>query len=140
MSHLKRMWEVTDPMPADLLDRVRSVVRLEVDELELFRLLEDTTLAGARGDERARVITFELADTTMIVNVTPADDDGVRLDGWLDPPNPCVVELQTGGGVIPAEVNDEGRFVVARAPAGPGRLMVRSRDGARVASTPVLDL
>ena len=69
---LARMWDVRDPMPDDLVEKV--LVAIETEDLdteyELLHLMERTReLAGARGEGEALTIAFSGGSFSLLLRV-----------------------------------------------------------------------
>jgi hypothetical protein len=122
---LRECHEAMDPMPGSLVERSLFALALQDLDAEVFRLAESYELepAGARGEE-ARVVTFDSDSLTVMIRIHP-QDRVVRIDGWLAPPQPCRVELRTGGRVLSTGADEEGRFVLDQVPRGLAQLVVR---------------
>src|SRR5439155_4878886 len=118
LGDLRDLYGVLDPVPADLVDRVRFTLALDDLDVEVIRLREETglDLAGVRGDEESRTITFDSDSLTVMISILPLGRDEVRLDGWLAPPAAHRVELRSAHGDFATDADDEGRFVIDRVP------------------------
>lgn len=115
------VFRAADPVPAGLTDNIKfalSVQALHAEVAELQRLGAES--AVARSDyTRTETMTFSAATLSVMVTLSPIDDDEVRVDGWVTGhDSPVVVELRTTTGTITAEVDDDGRFTVESAPRG----------------------
>jgi hypothetical protein len=106
---LRRMWESVDPAPADLADRALFLLDLENVEVELSRMTE-LDLAGARGEETARTVTFDSDHVTVMVTLSGPPAGPRRLDGWITPPAALRVEARTRSGSTVTVADDSGRF------------------------------
>ena len=141
---MRELWQEEDPVPADLAERISFVLSLEDIEVELLRL-ESQQLVGARGEERARTVTFTSESLTVMVTLGPTTTVGVRLDGWIAGGGGLRVELRSGGGVLTTDADAEGRFVLESVPPGLVQLAFLPTPGAvtaltRVVVTPALEL
>jgi hypothetical protein len=140
LAALGRLQDALDPMPEDLVDRVRFSLELEHLDAEVARLVEQS-LEGVRGPaevaEQARTIIFESSTVTVMVTVTLLDDDLVRVDGWLSPEGEYRVELRTPKEQHRTESDVLGRFVIDTAPRGIFRLVIRAPKG-RPGNPPVV--
>jgi hypothetical protein len=121
------LFDTVDPVPAGLVGRITFAMALDHLDAEVSRMSEqrDSDLALARGEERSRTITFESVSLTVMITVTEAPDGRLRFDGWCVPTGPHHIELRTDGGLIRADADDQGRFVVPRVPAGLAQLVIR---------------
>jgi hypothetical protein len=93
------MWEMADPVPADLADRALFTLQLEDLEFELMRLHDTLAPLGARGPETVSTVTFAAESLTVMVTVTDSGPHRRRIDGWLAPGAALRVELRTPRGV-----------------------------------------
>jgi hypothetical protein len=145
---IRALFERVDPMPADLPERVRFSLAMRGLESELARLVteEDPRLVGARGTEQSRTVTFDSASLSIVIRIEENENDSVRIDGWLAPPQPRAIELQTSAETLSVSSDDQGRFAFAEVPRGTARLVVvgtaarDQRDGGPSVVTPALVL
>ena len=56
---------------------------------------EDPRLVGARGTEQSRTVTFDSASLSIVIRIEENKNGSVRIDGWLAPPQPREIEMQT---------------------------------------------
>src|SRR6204780_461910 len=98
-------------MPAGLPERVRFSLAMPGLESELARPVpeEDPRLVGARGTEQSRTVTFDSASLSIIVRIEENKNGSVRIDGWLAPPQPREIEMQTSGGTLSVSSDERGR-------------------------------
>jgi hypothetical protein len=131
LSRVRSLFEVTDPMPADLVDQVRFTVALAGLEAEVAEL---TTAASsepalARGTpEEIRTITFDSRALTIMIRIDSNADGTARVDGWLAPPRCCQVEIAIMGESVTARADEDGRFAFPSVPRGTVRFVVRPPD------------
>jgi hypothetical protein len=121
------LFEVIDPMPTELPDRIRLALALRDLEAELARFAspaEEGALA-ARGAEQSRIVTFDSDSLTIMIRVDANLDGTVRVDGWLAPPQRHSVEMKTTDRSITVTADELGRFVFYSVPRGCARLIVR---------------
>src|SRR5262245_11578771 len=73
LGDLRSLYGAIDPVPADLVDRVRFALALDDLDVEVVRLREETglDLAGVRGDEESRTITFDSDSLTVMISIRP---------------------------------------------------------------------
>ncbi len=119
------LFAAVDPIPDGLVERVRFALALEDIDAEVACMREELATA-ARGEERSRTITFDSDSLTIMVTVSPAPGDEVRLDGWLAPPGEHRVELRTSTGQLSTEADERGCFVLRHVPRGLAQLVVRT--------------
>lgn len=68
------LWRRFDPMPDDLLARVKFAIELDTTDVEVMQATEAREPAAVRVDERPRLITFDSESVTIM----RWPDDGVR--------------------------------------------------------------
>ena len=126
---VRELYDQLDPMPTGLVDRVRFAVALEHMDAEVAKLVEADALTGVRAAlgtaEEARTIIFESKTVTVMVSVSPAGGDMVRIDGWLTPEEPYRVEVRTPDTQFQTTADATGRFSVAELPRGVFRMVIR---------------
>lgn len=118
LAEIARLYERIDPMPPDLVDRIGFMLTLADMEIELARLtVESRVPVGARGEERARTVTFSSDSLTVMVTITPTDA-GCRIDGWIAPGAAIRVELRSDRGNHDVIADVDGRFDFVDVPSG----------------------
>lgn len=111
LAELARLYDVIDPMPADLVERIGFTLTLAHMEIELARLtVESKVPVGARGEERARTVTFSSESLTVMVTITPTAHGECRIDGWIAPGAALRVELRSDRGSNDVLADVDGRF------------------------------
>jgi hypothetical protein len=123
---IRALFERVDPMPADLPERVRFSVAMRGLESEVARLVteEAPQLVGARGTEQSRTVTFDSASLSIIIRIEENKNGSVRIDGWLAPPQPREIEMQTPAETLSVSSDEQGRFAFGEVPQGTARLVV----------------
>jgi hypothetical protein len=93
---VRELFGRADPMPADLPERIRFSLAMRDLEAEVARLIaaEQQPLAGVRGAERSRTITFDSDSLTIMIRIDANRDGTVRIDGWLAPAQRREIEMQ----------------------------------------------
>lgn len=145
---LRQIFELTDPMPAGLAERITFSLLMRDLEAEVARLgaEDDPRLLGAaRGAEQSRTITFDSTSLTIMIRIDSDEDGTVRIDGWLAPPQRREIEIQATASTLRVFSDEQGRFVFTDVPRGTARLSVRpgppTSDGSgRSVVTPALVL
>jgi hypothetical protein len=143
LDSIREMFQATDPMPADLPERIRFCLALCDLEMEVARLTEreDQPAAAARGMEQSRTVTFDSYSLTILIRIDANQDGTVRIDGWLAPPQRREIEMKTAAAPLRVSSDQQGRFAFARVPRGTAQLIVRGHQGAeRSVITPALIL
>jgi len=140
LAAVRTMWETADPMRPDLVDRVRFAIELDDVDIELSRLVETSSLVGARSDEFTRLVTFQSDSLTVMITLEQGVDGTTRIDGWLTPAACRRIELRCPAGPRSAESDDTGRFSFDAVPAGSVRLVVHDAGSAHRVITPTFEL
>jgi hypothetical protein len=131
LGRLRALWADTDPVPADLAERILFTLDLENVEFELLRLHDVLEPVGARGHETARTVTF--GSDSLTVMVTLSGPGGPRrVDGWIAPAAALRVELRTARGTRETVADPDGRFAFTEVPAGLTQLVLHPTPGAEV--------
>jgi hypothetical protein len=129
LAMIRSMFESADPVPADLVDRIRfsaALADLERDlDHELARLIAEEAELVRGAAEESRTITFDSSSLTIMIRIDSNMDGTVRVDGWLAPPRRCQVEITLAGGPVTTDADADGRFVFPSVPRGTARFVVR---------------
>lgn len=128
---LAALYEQLDPLPDDLVERLKFGITLDALHAEIAQLQRSTELTGVRGDDvsQAQTVTFTSPSATAMVSIAVLPADRVRVDGWLAPAGPVEVELRLVGQAIRVLADDEGRFVFADVSRGLAQFVLRRLDG-----------
>lgn len=137
---VRQVLDAADPMPSDLVERVRFAIDLEDVDVEVSRLVEMPVLAGARSDEFARLVTFQSDSLTIMVTLEQGTDGTTRIDGWLTPAACRRIEVRCTSGPLSTESDDTGRFSLAAVPAGNVRLVVHDSGSTLRVITPTIQV
>ncbi|MFD4670013.1 hypothetical protein ACFWNN_09775 [Lentzea sp. NPDC058450] len=113
LGRIHDLWEQVDPAPGELAAHTAFACAFATPDDEIARAVRHPRTAGARGDEEARLITFEARSLTLTLSITAESGDTVRLDGWITSARGCPVELRTAAGVRTTEADGNGRFSFA---------------------------
>jgi len=133
LAELARIYEQIDPVPEGLVERIGFTLTLAHLEIELARLIAETREpVGARGEERARTVTFSSDSLTTMVTITPQNAGKFRIDGWLAPGAPLAVELRTDRGNLRTTADEDGRFEFVEVRGGLVQLVIHPTDGCDV--------
>ena len=126
LDRIRELFEATDPMPADLPERICFSLALRDLEIEMARLAEEDQLTvAARGTEQSRTITFDSDSLTVMIRIEANRDGTARVDGWLAPPQRRELEMKTSTDALSTASDEQGRFAFARVPHGTAQLIVR---------------
>ncbi len=132
LAALRDMWEIGDPMPPDLPDRVLFALELENLPYELLRIRPMAEPVGARGDERTDTVTFASDSLTVMLALSGLALPSRALDGWIAPGAALRVELRPESGVLSARADRHGRFAFTKVPPGLAQLVIHPTEGAGV--------
>ncbi len=128
---MRGIYEVGDPVPPSLIDRVKFAITLDDLEAEVARLQREAVpeLAAARSDDvlKAHTVTFTSETLTTMVTITPLASGGVRLDGWASPGGGLDVELRVGEASHHTVADEDGRFVFEEVARGLAQFVLRPR-------------
>jgi len=97
LATIRAVFEIVDPMPPDLPERIRfSLALRDLDaELARFASAEEELALAARGAEESRTITFDSDSLTIMIRIDGNADGTVRVDGWLAPPQRRPIDIKT---------------------------------------------
>jgi len=152
---LRTMWELHDPMPADLVDKVLVAIATEdLDaEYELLHLMERAhELVGTRGAGDAYTVTFSRGEFSLLLRVGTrheGDTERRRVDGWVTPPRPMTVKAAQAEHSWEATADASGRFEFADLPGGltrfwlsddPEGIEASDDEASRAFATPAFEL
>ncbi|WP_410609712.1 hypothetical protein [Amycolatopsis sp. lyj-109] len=137
LQQVRELWTAVDPPPPLLADWVLFALEPTTADVEIFRAGGRRELAGARGEECTRSITFSGTRRTVVLTLTPSTEDTVRVDGWIAPPGALPVELRTGKRLLSTTSDERGRFAFDQVEHGQVQLVVRD-DGTTLTPAIVL--
>jgi hypothetical protein len=120
---LRELTARVDPVPPDVVDAARSAIAWRRMDAELAELLYDSVedqaaLAGVRSEGGPRLLTFEAAEISVELEVTPSGDER-RLVGQIVPPGEARLQVRHPAGVVEVTADALGRFATGALPAGP---------------------
>lgn len=116
LEEVRRLYDATDPVSGDLVDRIRFSLALdemfeEVAGMTRVPLEALTVRSEQAAGTRTDTLTFSAQRLTSMVTVSRLGRGRLRLDGWLAPPGECRVRLRIQGGDPRETVADQdGRF------------------------------
>jgi hypothetical protein len=139
LAELRALAEVADPLPPEVTFAAKGSFawrRVDADlaELTFDSLLEDAALAGVRGADTVRLVTFEAGDVSVEVEITEAGDRR-RIIGQLVPPQMAQVEIRTEADHREVDADELGRFAADQLPPGPASLRCRLSSTGRMVET-----
>lgn len=112
---VREAYETAEPVPADLVERVRFAVALDAMFEEVAAMtrvpLDELAVRSESTGVRTETLTFSADRLTAMVTVTSSPGGRLRLDGWIAPPTLLRVVLRLqGGGEQALTADEEGRF------------------------------
>jgi hypothetical protein len=135
LGELRAMYEDLDPVPDDLVERVKFSLALD----EMFEEVAGMTRVpmeelAVRGEStpgtRTETLTFSAERLTAMVTVSRTSPGRLRIDGWLAPSESCRVRLRIQGAASRDTVSDDdGRFSFEDLDEGFGQLSFHPRAG-----------
>ena len=134
VAELRELFIQADPVPPTVTELAKASLgwrRLDAELAELLTdsLLDDATLAGARGGEEGlpvRSVRFRARASTIDIDVS-IDGPERLLMGQITPPVNAQVEIQTTSRTIASVESDElGRFRAKLPTGGLIRLVVKA--------------
>lgn len=127
LSMLAGLYDLIDPVPADLVDRLQFSITLDALNAELAELQQLPEAALASRGEQASVVktlTFASDSLTTMVAISPDGPDRLRIDGWIAPAAEAVIELHQGTLTRRVSADADGRFVFEDVAHGLTRFVV----------------
>jgi hypothetical protein len=116
LEEVRALYDTTDPVPEDLVERIHFSLALDEMFDEVARMTRVPLDAMAvRGEQstgtRTETLTFSADRLTAMVTVSRVAPGRLRLDGWLAPPQAFRVRIRVQGGAEREVFADEqGRF------------------------------
>lgn len=141
LDSIAKLYTELDPVPDGLAESIVVAIALDSLDAELAQLQSQVLEpAGARGVESGQIqsLTFSSSSLVLLIKITRASPDRVRIDGWAAPGAQAVVELVQDGAVDQTVADQDGRFVFDDVPHAPTRFVVHPAEPgqARVVGTP----
>jgi hypothetical protein len=116
LGELRGLYDETDPVPQDLVERVKFSLALD-EMFEEVAAMTRVPLEGlaVRGEPsagtRTETLTFSAERLTAMVTVSRLGPGRLRIDGWLAPTESCRVRLRIQGASSQETLSDDdGRF------------------------------
>lgn len=128
LAGIRSLYEVADPVPADLNERLKFALTVQALHAEVAELVQ-TPLVASRSVEElddaelAQTITFTSGSLSLMVSLADATVDSVTVDGWVTRGG-AGIELQVGNHIFEATADANGRFVLDAIPRGPGHFVI----------------
>jgi hypothetical protein len=143
LDRVRHLHEVMDPVPADLVDRVKFAMSVAALEAELAEIVTSATLQTVRGTEydRADTVTFASEGLSVMVTIEHARSTRADIAGWVSEGD-VEVELRERGRTRTTMVDDEGRFTFTGVERGLVNFVLRRRSDTEAAPiiTPAIEL
>ncbi|MGN6575976.1 MAG: hypothetical protein ACTHKG_09820 [Nocardioides sp.] len=117
LDEIGTMLDVVDPVPTDLVERVRFALALDevFEEVAAISRVPQDALA-VRSDlaeaVRTETLTFTADRLTAMVTISPTGRGRVRVDGWVSPAGVRRVSLRMQGSDEGVRTDEGGRFAV----------------------------
>jgi hypothetical protein len=153
LGELRATYDALDPVPEDLVERVKFSLALDEMYEEVARMtrvpLEELAVRGdPTPGTRTETLTFSAERLTAMVTVSRTGPGRLRLDGWLAPSETCRVRLRIQGASTRETVSDQdGRFSFEDLDEGFGQLSFHpledesgDDDGQNAVVTPLFQL
>jgi hypothetical protein len=147
LEEVARVFDQVDPVPPDLVDRVRFSLALDEMYSEVARITRMSVDALAVRSEptaevRTETLTFSADELTVMVSISRGGRTGLRIDGWVAPPAPTTVQLRLQDETRELVTDESGRFVLEEVPDGFAQMTFRplSDEDRGSVVTPVFEL
>jgi hypothetical protein len=139
---LRRVHQDLDPVPDDLVDRVKFAMTVAALEADVAEIVSSATLESVRGTDydRADTVTFASGGLSVMVSIEHGATTRVDIVGWVSEAG-VEVELRERGRTRTTVVDDEGRFTFAGVERGLVNFLLRRTDStAPPIITPAIEL
>ncbi|WP_148573433.1 carboxypeptidase regulatory-like domain-containing protein [Nocardioides caldifontis] len=146
LQEVAALYEQVDPVPPDLVDRVKFSLALDEMFSEVARITRLPVDAMAVRSEptaevRTETLTFSTDELTVMVSVSRGGRAGLRIDGWVAPAGVTTVQLRLRDETRELVTDESGRFVLEGLPEGFAQMTFRSsREERGSVVTPVFEL
>ncbi len=132
LGRVGRLYDLVDPVPADLVDRLQFAITLDALQVEIATLqlsgVGELAMRGAEQVNAMKTLTFSSESVTTMVTINPDGPDRVRIDGWAAPGANASVELHQGTTIRQVVADADGRFVFSDVEHGLTRFVIRSAE------------
>ncbi|KRE63367.1 hypothetical protein [Nostocoides sp. Soil756] len=142
LAELRDLYAHHDPMPGDLLDRIKFSMSVASLEAEVAEIVSSASLATVRGTEYDRVeaVTFAHDGLSVMVSTEPSGSGRADVLGWSSE-GLIEVELRERGRTRTTTTDDEGRFTFLGVERGLVSFVLRRTDAdAPPIITPAIEL
>jgi hypothetical protein len=143
LESLRHIHEDLDPVPGDLVDRVKFAMTVAALEAEVAEIVSSATLQTVRGTDydRADTVTFASDGLSVMVSIEHGATTRADIIGWVSETQ-VEVELRERGRTRTCVVDDEGRFTFTGVERGLVNFVLRRRSdpGSPPIITPAIEL
>jgi hypothetical protein len=140
---LRHVHEEVDPVPGDLVDRVKFAMTVAALEAEVAEIVSSATLETVRGTDydRADTVTFASDGLSVMVSIEHGASTRADIVGWVSEAD-VEVELRERGRTRTAVADEEGRFTFTGVERGLVNFVLRRRGdaGSPPIITPAIEL
>jgi hypothetical protein len=143
LESLRQIHEELDPVPGDLVDRIKFAMTVAALEAEVAEIVSSATLETVRGADydRADTVTFASDGLSVMVSIEHGATTKADIVGWVSETD-VEVELRERGRTRTTVVDDEGRFTFTGVERGLVNFVLRRRTdpGSPPIITPAIEL
>jgi hypothetical protein len=140
---LRHIHEDLDPVPGDLVDRIKFAMTVAALEAEVAEIVSSATLETVRGTvyDRANTVTFASEGLSVMVSIEHGATTKADIVGWVSEGD-VEVELRERGRTRTTTVDAEGRFTFIGVERGLVNFVLRREDDAATPPiiTPAIEL
>jgi hypothetical protein len=134
---LRHIHQDLDPVPGDLVDRVKFAMTVAALEADVAEIVSSATLETVRGTDydRADTVTFASDGLSVMVSIEHGATTRSDIVGWVSEGD-VEVELRERGRTRTTVVDEDGRFTFTGVERGLVNFVLRRR--ADAASPPII--
>lgn len=127
---VREVHEALDPMPGELLDRIKFAMSVASLEAEVAEIVSDAGLATVRGADydRADTVTFASDGLSVMVSIEHTGSSRADIAGWVSEGD-VEVELRERSRTRTTTADEDGRFTFAGVERGLVNFVLRRRSG-----------